>query len=372
MNTPKNTKASRGKIESGKDKTASTEKQSTSSRPAGKYYIRQSHRTDDPKDPVQKPAADLFYILENSGYHSLGGTTLNKAFGKVMVIFLLLVKSIFFVQRGSTLVFNLPANYRLMMVIHLIKRVKRLKLIVHCFDIPSVRYAQPMRLSREDRDMMNWCDVVLTPSVNTESILRPLGLTAPCIPVEVWDYIYPNDVTCREGDGRVAFAGNPTKAAFLSQLGELSTRFTLWANNYQCDFNNVISLGTGVSPDNLSELAQSSWGLVWDGESVDGSETGPLGNYTRVMTTHKGGLYLAAGLPLIVWARGGMAPFVEKYEVGICVESLRELDTILPTLVHSKYDRYKSNAMTLSHKIRSGHFLHQALCKAERLGSGVS
>lgn len=40
---------------------------------------------------------------------------------------------------------------------------------------------------------MNWCDVVLTPSANSEAILLLLGVTAACIPVQVWDYLHPQD-----------------------------------------------------------------------------------------------------------------------------------------------------------------------------------
>jgi hypothetical protein len=338
-----------------------------STRPTGKFYVRQGHRTGNPKDPLQKAASDLFGILEAAGYRSLNSLSLPGRLGKLADIALRLLNIVLRVRRGCVVVFNLPANYRFMQAVHLLKRLIGFKLVVHCYDMESLRYSTPMQLSPRERQTMNGCDVVLTPSANSEAILRPLGVTAACIPVQVWDYLHPQDVTCPQGDGRVAFAGNPRKAAFLSELGELRTAFTVWAQDYQTPHPNVQALGVAALPENLAQLARSGWGLVWDGESIDGERLGPLGQYTRVMTTHKGGLYLAAGLPLIVWSQGGMAPFVRDNRIGICVDSLRELDHILPALSAEDCAQFRRNAGELAGRIRTGYFLTQALRRAEAL-----
>ncbi len=341
-------------------------KKSRSSHLKSKYYIRQGHRTDNPKDPVLKPGIDLFHILDQCGYKSLNLSSDRGSLRKIVGVVRFLANLAFRIPEGSILVFNLPANYRLMKLVFYIANYRKVKLVVHCFDIPSIRYQTPMALSMQDRDMMNRSDIVLTPSANSESILRPLGLNSVCIPVEVWDYIHPGIAASQQGNGKVVFAGNPRKATFLSSLGELETRFSLWTVDYKSKDGNVASMGRGATPEDLNELAQNSWGLVWDGESIDGNQTGALGNYTRVMTTHKGGLYLAAGLPIIVWSKGGMAPFVSKYQVGICVDSLRELDISLLKLSLSQYQTYRRNAFEISRKVRSGYFLQCALASAEQ------
>jgi len=341
--------------------TSSTVGRASGSSLVRRYYIRQGHRLDDPTDPIQKPTVDLFSILEMCGYRSLNQGIGPGRLGKISDVFWRLVRIMWCARGGDVVVFNIPANYAVMRTICAIRRLKGFRLVVHCYDIESLRYTSPMRLSDQERNILNGSDVILTPSTNTENVLRSFGVTSKCVPIEVWDYLYADDVSVPVGNGRVIFAGNPRKANFLSELGELSTLFTLWTDGYQSNHPNVESMGVGATPNRLREVAEGGWGLVWDGESIDGDSSGPFLNYTKVMTTHKGGLYLAAGLPLIVWSRGGMAPFVLKYELGICVESLRQLDDLLPALPVSQYEEYRRNACQISHKIRTGYFLRHAL-----------
>lgn len=247
-----------------------------------RFYIRQGHHSLNPGDPLHKAASDLYSILESAGCRCLNPPVLAGCAGRFAGIAMRYLNLVRHVRRGDMVVFNLPANHRLMQAVRALKRVIGFRLVVHCYDLESLRYTAPMQLGARERETMNACDVVLTPSANSEAILRPLGLKPRCVPVQVWDYLHPQDVACAQGDARVAFAGNPAKAAFLSQLGELSTPFTVWAQGYESSAPNVRALGVAALPSNLAELARSGWGLVWDGESIDG---GQLGNCQRIVTS---------------------------------------------------------------------------------------
>ena len=65
-----------------------------------------------------------------------------------------------------------------------------------------------------------------------------------------------------------------------------------------------------------------SFGLVWDGMS---SETckGSFGEYLRINNPHKTSLYLASGIPVIIWSKAALAEFIEKNKCGIRHERIR-------------------------------------------------
>ena len=57
-----------------------------------------------------------------------------------------------------------------------------------------------------------------------------------------------------------------------------------------------------------------------------------MGEYLQYNAPHKMSLYIRCGLPIIVWEKAGLAPFVKKNNVGICISSLTELEDILPKI----------------------------------------
>ena len=69
---------------------------------------------------------------------------------------------------------------------------------------------------------------------------------------------------------------------------------------------------------------------------------------------------MAAGKPVIVWKKSAVAKFVEKEKVGICVDSLEELNTID---LQSNYAQLKKNAMKLKYRVAQGFYLKRALKK---------
>jgi hypothetical protein len=104
-------------------------------------------------------------------------------------------------------------------------------------------------------------------------------------------------------------------------------------------------------------VSAMDYGLVWDGEGRDEIEGG-LGEYLRYNNSHKCGLYLASGIPVIVWSRSGMADFVNKNKCGLCIERLSDMPKQLKC---AEYAELKENAMCVSRNIRKGFYLNQVL-----------
>lgn len=72
-------------------------------------------------------------------------------------------------------------------------------------------------------------------------------------------------------------------------------------------------------------------GLVWDGESVD-SCTGQYGEYLKINSPFKFSLYLAANRPVVVWSKSALASYVKEYKLGICVDSLKDIEKTIKSL----------------------------------------
>lgn len=91
-------------------------------------------------------------------------------------------------------------------------------------------------------------------------------------------------------------------------------------------------------------VAEMDYGLVWDGSGKDEIEGG-LGEYLRYNNSHKCALYLASGIPVIVWSRSGMANFVREHACGITIDRLGDLDQAIHT---ADYEKLKEAALAVA------------------------
>jgi hypothetical protein len=166
----------------------------------------------------------------------------------------------------------------------------------------------------------------------------------------------------------VVFAGNLYKSTFLQQINWTPTDCVLNLYGAKCP-DEVIQKDCihycGVSmPDELPhKLTSSNFGLVWDGDSASCC-SGPFGEYLKYNAPHKFSLYIAAGLPVIVWSKMGLAAFVEQNHIGLCVDSLDEIPQRLKTIDLHSYNTMLQNVRQLQDKVIHGDMLITALDKA--------
>ncbi|MGZ5270095.1 MAG: hypothetical protein ACXWC6_05700 [Ramlibacter sp.] len=118
-------------------------------------------------------------------------------------------------------------------------------------------------------------------------------------------------------------------------------------------------------PDTPALKRRYHFGLVWDGTGVDQCE-GSYGHYMRYNNPHKLSLYVAMGLPVIVWREAAIAQFVERCGIGVTVRDLRELGSIAQRVDDAEYRRMVANVLPLSKAARRGDFLHDALIRLQR------
>jgi hypothetical protein len=118
-----------------------------------------------------------------------------------------------------------------------------------------------------------------------------------------------------------------------------------------------------VQSDELIATAKGHFGLVWDGDSTT-TCSGNFGEYLQYNNPHKTSLYLRCGLPVIIWSKAALANFIRENKVGICIDSLEDLEEVLSKVQKEDYAEMKSRALRIRNKLQSGFYTRLALERA--------
>lgn len=328
-----------------------------------KYYIK--FGLSDKCNAGSKAMKDIMYLLRQQGYRpvpSLPVTAWKPL--KALDVPLLCLTLLFGAGRRGTLLYFVPSNQARISLLSLLSRAIGFRLVCFINDIESMRTDTSPRRRRQETGGIACADVLLAPNSRSVEILRrDYGIRKPAIPIGVWDYLHDSSPALRAmpATDAVAFAGNLAKAAFVSRLGVLDLTFRIWGDGRPVPASaNLRPMGTRKPEEMVDEVAACAWGLVWDGDSIEGCH-GPTGTYLRFNNPHKCGLYLAAGIPLIVWEESAMSPFVRRHGVGICVSSLHEAAGRIRRTDEATYRAYRQNARLAGEQIRKGGFFLEAL-----------
>ena len=168
---------------------------------------------------------------------------------------------------------------------------------------------------------------------------------------------------------KIVYAGQLTreKNSFLYDFGHYIKNYTVnvYGNGFDKQYASnpdKFDIKGFMVPDQLITSAEGDFGLVWDGDSVDCC-CGNWGEYLLVNTPHKISLYIRCGLPIIIWRNAAMSQFIEENGIGICVNSLRDIDIIYKNLTKEKYDKMCDNVQHINHLISEGWYFKRAISK---------
>ena len=244
--------------------------------------------------------------------------------------------------------------------------------LFHDIDVARGRtLADADGLSRDARDFLDNSDVVISHNARMTDWLSGRGIDRKKV-VDLGIFDYLADGFTPLGDAPferwVTIAGNLGlhKAGYLADLGQITdVEWRLYGPMFDPERTKgpTIRHCGCLPPSEIPRHLTSGFGLVWDGTSVE-SCAGGHGEYLRINNPHKLSLYLASGLPVIVWDESAAADFVRANDVGFAVRSLREIGARLTALSEADYSRFKRNACGVSAKLRAGHFTKAALAKA--------
>jgi hypothetical protein len=208
--------------------------------------------------------------------------------------------------------------------------------------------------------------------VHTEAMkdkLTELGVTTPMRVMQLFDYYASTPMVDAEETLKhkqdVVFAGNLAKSDFLKELLNNNTNhhinlilYGLLGDLHIDEHKNIIYNGV-FNPNDTSTIC-GGWGLVWDGPTIT-SCSGDYGEYLRYNSSHKTSLYLACGMPIIVWEHSSLAHWVQEQHIGIVISSLKHLDDAINAISDEDYRQMVNNARKVGQQLREGSFLKQAL-----------
>jgi hypothetical protein len=173
--------------------------------------------------------------------------------------------------------------------------------------------------------------------------------------INIFDYPVKPVLGTVKISNKVCFAGNLNKATFVNRLNEIPTvRFNVYGPcpDVSLKDSDTIFYKGVVLPDKLPAELEGSFGLVWDGDLLDVCD-----NYLRYNNPHKLSLYVTAGLPVIVWEHSAIAAFVNLYDIGFTINSIREIPEKVQQMSKERFDTMQQNALAIGKKTAGGYFL---------------
>lgn len=337
-----------------------------------------SQRSGETYDAAGKAMQDVYAILAQKGFRTVW--SMPKSCSKYMKILDLPYLAgllLFRAGKGDYIFYSIPENHIKIRLVKKLQRLKKYQIICFINDLNAFRYGnmeskEVQAKMQEEASVIGMADHVLIPNKNTARLLQENGVTSRLVPVGVWDYMMtPEQIRKLEqvseaeqtSEVHIAFAGNLNKSEFLFHMQlakETNLKLDLWGKLEEEKKEKLPDFCTyhGVLPaeEVPYAIAGMDYGLVWDGSGADEIEGG-LGEYLQYNNSHKCGLYLASGIPAIVWSRAGMANFVKEHECGICIERLSELGA---KIQEADYGKLKENAGKAAAKLRRGAYLSAA------------
>lgn len=259
-------------------------------------------------------------------------------------------------EKGSILFFHWPlGNVKKYssLAVHL-KKYKKLQLLCAVHDINSLRVQG--HFSLEEADQLNLYDILIVHNEKMKKLCKEKGIRKAHIYVlGIFDYCMKNkEVPRHHFSPELAIAGNLSKekAEYLTRLPEGCLIYHLYGRGYTGNETEHVCWHGAFSPDILADIIEGSFGLVWDGNNI--SVCSGWGEYLRYNNPHKLSLYLASGLPVIIWEEAAMADWIKNRNLGFTVKSLEQLDEKLREITSEDYEKMAANARKTGTALRQG------------------
>lgn len=237
-------------------------------------------------------------------------------------------------------------------------------LVVH--DVDSLRNFGSYTTTQEV-EIFNKCHRLIIHNIKMAEALTSLGVKTEMITLQLFDYLRESVIAKNHELGNtIAFAGNLEKSEFLCKnIDSLGIKFNLYGPNF--DMNKIsskyIKYNGSFSPDDVPKKIDGSFGLIWDGNSLD-TCSGEYGEYMKYNNPHKLSLYISARLPVIVWSKSAVADFVKKENIGFVIDKMIDIKSKILSLDKKEYDVYLNNIKKIQENIVSGYYSKAAIKKA--------
>lgn len=241
---------------------------------------------------------------------------------------------------------------------------KKCKLFLFIHDINEIRDPSWIKQNESFNQLLNIADKIVSHNANMTEYLLKKGITEDkIVDLEIFDYLLENYKSSTYYSKSVYIAGNldQEKSHYLSELFKLKkVKFELYGPNYNIRQADNIHYNGIVKSAELPNLLNCGFGLVWDGYTIETCK-GSFGEYLKYNNPHKLSLYLASGIPVIIWGKAAEAKFVQENNLGIVVDSLYELESVLDEIDEEKYKLIVESVNCMREKICKGYYADRAI-----------
>ncbi len=334
----------------------------------GKYVL-----TEIPQNTLNagyKAKSDILTVLLSEGFEAIDIAECF-SFDKIPH-FLRLINKLRSLENGAEIILQSPIysffNPKFMPILLSVLKKKAFRIILVIHDLESARFMQDKKSAELEKRLLKLCARII---VHNESMKKHICdkfdiSSSRLIELGVFDYLCPASDVLREFSHTVCLAGNldPDKSGYLYKLSESKITLNVYGGNFDSRREHCFNYCGSVAPQELAGALSGSFGLVWDGDNAD-TCSGVTGEYLKINNPHKASLYLAAGLPIIIWSGAALADFIRENSLGICIDSLQDLEGALRSVSEEKYLALRENVLKAGALVRSGEFIKQAIKKAE-------
>ena len=271
-------------------------------------------------------------------------------------------------KNGDTILVQYPyspmlLNKMLFGVLRLGSKLKGYKVSVLIHDLTGLRSDDKSLLQKELKMMKN-CNIIY----HNESMKEECEKIRRADSFQIlgcFDYLYSGETCRREYSNTpvIMVAGNlsKNKCGYIYQLSAVDgVKFDLFGAGYEGESTEKVRYRGKFAPEELIFNLDGQFGLVWDGDTID-TCGGTNGNYLRFNNPHKMSLYIAAGVPVIVWKESALARFVDENGIGVYVNSLKELPEITNKINTADYAKMAECVNRVGRLVRQGIHLQSIL-----------
>lgn len=263
--------------------------------------------------------------------------------------------------RGSFVVFHFPIHAGIHLFLLRLFRLRNIRTIALIIDIDGCR-DEDESLTRKEMKILSAFSFLIVHNQAMKTFICERLPEARMFPIGIFDYPVSVNPPLRILNNHINIAGNFSKGGYVNQLGTIQGLvFDIYGTGYNPtrEYDNIHFHGV-VDPGLLPQKLNGSFGLVWDGPSVDTCD-GNNGRYLRYNNPHKFSLYLAAGLPVIVWEESALAGLVKEKNLGIAIRSISDIPAILSELDEATYEAMQKNVLIAGASVRNGKYLSGVL-----------
>jgi len=283
------------------------------------------------------------------------------------------------VKRQSYIVMQYPYNLTTMAepFIRMLQKWKCVKFIFLLHDIDSIRAYNKDTANRQEK-ILPGIDYLICHNEAMKEYLISRGIKSEKIfSLGIFDYLHHYDISDlaekRKNNQTVIIAGNLNmrKSPYLEKLLKSERNYTLhlYGPNFlpSSVYTNYSYFGQ-IDPGELPSKLEGSFGLVWDGDSLETCE-GSTGQYLRFNNPHKVSLYISSCIPVVVWSQSAIADYIQRNHLGLTINSITELNSAICNLDEQTYNTMIENVRIEAEKITHGWFLSKALDQIENMES---